>query len=58
MQGFSLPVKITDRKNDYIVYLKEGNGITSFYQLSEHIMLCWNLKMYVLLKKCAIMLIE
>lgn len=30
MQGFSLPVKITDRKNDYIVYLKEGNGITSF----------------------------
>ena len=29
-----------------------------FYQLSEHIMLCWNLKMYVLLKKCAIMLIE
>ena len=30
MQGFSLPVKITDRKKDYIVYLKEGNGITSF----------------------------
>lgn len=30
MQGFSLPVKITDRKNDYIVYLKEGNGITAF----------------------------
>lgn len=30
MHTFSLPVKITDRKNDYIVYLKEGNGITAF----------------------------
>lgn len=33
MQGFSLPVKITDRKNDYIVYLKEGNGITAFLSI-------------------------
>ena len=30
MHGFSLPAKMTDRKNDYIVYLKEGNAITGF----------------------------
>jgi cell division protein WhiA len=30
MHGFSLPAKMTDRKNDYIVYLKEGNAITVF----------------------------
>lgn len=30
MHGFSLPAKMTDRKNDYIVYLKEGNAITRF----------------------------
>lgn len=30
MHGFSLPAKITDRKNDYIVYLKEGNAIAGF----------------------------
>ena len=30
MQGFSLVSKITDRKNDYIVYVKDGNSITNF----------------------------
>ena len=30
MQGFSLPAKITDRKRDYVVYLKEGDAITDF----------------------------
>ena len=30
MQSFGLPAKLTDRKNDYIVYLKEGNAIISF----------------------------
>lgn len=33
MQGFSLPVKLTDRKNDYIVYLKEGNAIINFLSI-------------------------
>lgn len=30
MQGFSLKAKITDRKNDYIVYLKDGESIVKF----------------------------
>ena len=30
LHGFSLPARITDRKNDYIVYIKEGNAITDF----------------------------
>ncbi|MDD4084986.1 MAG: DNA-binding protein WhiA [Acholeplasmataceae bacterium] len=30
MQSFALPVKMTDRKKEFIVYLKEGNAITSF----------------------------
>ncbi len=30
MQGFSLSSKMTDRKNDYIVYVKDGNSITNF----------------------------
>ncbi|MGE4588620.1 MAG: DNA-binding protein WhiA [Acidaminococcaceae bacterium] len=30
---FSLPVKMTDRKGEYIVYLKEGNAITSFLSI-------------------------
>ena len=30
IHGFSLPVKVTDRKSEYIVYLKEGNAIISF----------------------------
>ena len=30
LHGFSLPAKITDRKNDFIVYMKEGNSITDF----------------------------
>ena len=30
MKSFGLIAKLTDRKNDFIVYLKEGNAITSF----------------------------
>ena len=30
IQGFSMPAKMTDRKSEYIVYLKEGNAIISF----------------------------
>lgn len=30
MQGFSLKAKLTDRKNDYIVYLKDGESIVKF----------------------------
>lgn len=30
MHGFSLKAKLTDRKNDYIIYLKDGEGIISF----------------------------
>ena len=30
MKSFSLPARIVDRKNSYIVYLKEGNAIASF----------------------------
>lgn len=33
MLGFSLPAKITDRKNHYIVYLKEGNAVTVFLSI-------------------------
>ncbi|MEG0798676.1 MAG: DNA-binding protein WhiA [Acidaminococcaceae bacterium] len=33
MHGVSLPVKMTDRKNDFIVYLKDGNSITSFLSI-------------------------
>ena len=33
MKGFSLPARIVDRKNSYIVYLKEGNAIASFLSL-------------------------
>ena len=33
MHGFSLPAKLTERKQDYIVYIKEGNGITDFLSL-------------------------
>jgi DNA-binding protein WhiA len=30
MHSFSLPAKLTDRKDDYIVYLKDGNSIIDF----------------------------
>ena len=30
MQGFSLKAKLTDRKNEFIVYLKDGEGIINF----------------------------
>ena len=30
MQGFSLKAKLTDRKSDYIVYLKDGESIVKF----------------------------
>lgn len=30
MRGFSLNAKLTDRKNEYIVYLKDGEGIIRF----------------------------
>ncbi len=33
MKSFGLPGKSTDRKGDYIVYLKEGNAIISFLSL-------------------------
>ena len=32
MQQFHLPAKLTDRKGDYLVYIKEGNGVSSFLQ--------------------------
>ncbi|MEN6413908.1 MAG: DNA-binding protein WhiA [Veillonellales bacterium] len=33
MKNFHLPVGMTSRKNDYIVYLKDGDGITTFLQI-------------------------
>lgn len=33
MKAFRLPARITDRKNDYIVYLKGGDAITSFLRV-------------------------
>lgn len=33
MKSLSLPGRMTDRKDDYIVYLKDGNAITTFLQL-------------------------
>lgn len=33
MKSFELNAKITDRKNDYIVYLKDGDAITSFLNI-------------------------
>lgn len=33
MQGFSLSARMTDRKNDFIVYLKDGDHITDFLSL-------------------------
>lgn len=33
MKYFSLPVGMTERKNDYIVYLKDGDAIAAFLQL-------------------------
>ena len=30
MKSFNLPVRLTDRKNDYIIYLKDGEAIISF----------------------------
>jgi DNA-binding protein WhiA len=33
MKGFGLPAKVVDRKNSYIVYLKEGNSIANFLSL-------------------------
>lgn len=32
MRHFHLPAKITDRKGDYLVYMKEGNGVSNFLQ--------------------------
>ena len=32
MRQFHLPAKMTDRKGEYIVYVKEGNGVSSFLQ--------------------------
>lgn len=33
MKYFALPVRLTERKNDYIVYLKDGDAITSFLRV-------------------------
>jgi len=33
MKAFKLPVRLTERKNAYIIYLKEGDAITSFLQI-------------------------
>ena len=33
MHTFSLKAKLTDRKNEYIVYLKDGEGITNFLRV-------------------------
>lgn len=33
MKSFSLPVKLTDRKKDFIVYMKDGNAITEFLNI-------------------------
>jgi DNA-binding protein WhiA len=33
MKGFKLPVRLTERKGAHIVYLKEGDAITSFLQI-------------------------
>ncbi len=33
MRNFNLPAKITDRKENYIVYLKDGSGIKDFLSL-------------------------
>ena len=33
MKSFGLPVKITDRKQGYVVYLKEGDAVTSFLRI-------------------------
>lgn len=33
MKNFNLPVRQTDRKNDYVVYLKDGDAITSFLRI-------------------------
>ena len=32
MRRFHLPAKTTDRKGDYLVYIKEGNGVSQFLQ--------------------------
>ena len=34
MKYFSLPVKLTDRKNEYIIYLKEGDAIINFLSIT------------------------
>lgn len=33
MKSFNLPVRLTDRKNDYIIYLKDGEAIISFLRI-------------------------
>jgi len=33
LKSFKLPVKITDRKQEYVVYLKDGEAITSFLRI-------------------------
>lgn len=33
MKYFDLPVRLTERKNDYIVYLKDGDAITAFLSI-------------------------
>lgn len=32
MRNFHVPAKMTDRKGDYLVYVKEGNGVSAFLQ--------------------------
>lgn len=32
MKHFHLPAKLTDRKGEYLVYIKEGNGVSAFLQ--------------------------
>ncbi|VBB05464.1 homing endonuclease [Lucifera butyrica] len=33
LKAFHLPAKMTDRKQDYIIYLKDGDAITSFLRI-------------------------
>lgn len=41
MKYFQLPVRMTERKQDYIVYLKDGDAITSFLRIiGAHAALC------------------
>ena len=58
MQSFSLKAKLTDRKNEYIVYLKDAKALSAFLSVIGAHNAMMELENVRIVKKCATMSTE